>query len=291
VQGESQGHPAHVAAIATMLVPAAALGRRIREALEGAGRFTRFGAAVVHSTVAATSSWAQWRRMAPLLVEVGTRSIPVIAVIGAFIGMIMALETFDQFSAIGLESRMGMIINVSVVRQIGPVLAAVMVAGRVGGALAAELGTMRVTEQIDAMRALAVDPIAVLVVPRVIACTIMTPVLTLLSDITGVGGGWFFTVVLQETSNEAYWANTAWFVDWWAPIMGLLKATAFGFAIGMISCYKGYTCRGGAAGVGRATTRAFVASFLAIIILNFFLADFLNTFERVVLGTAVKSPL
>jgi phospholipid/cholesterol/gamma-HCH transport system permease protein len=273
------------------LTPAAALGRRIREALEGAGRFTRFTAAVVYSTAAATSFWARWRLLAPLLVEVGTRSIPVIAVIGAFIGMILALESYDQFAAMGLETRMGMIINVSVVRQIGPVLAAVMVAGRVGGALAAELGTMRVTEQVDAMRALAVDPIAVLVVPRIIACTIMTPVLTILSDITGVGGGWFFTVVLQEASSEAYWTNTAWFVDWWAPVMGLIKATAFGFAIGLISCYKGYTCRGGAAGVGRATTQAFVASFLAIIILNFFLAEFLNTFETAVLSTTMKSPL
>ncbi|MCH2135629.1 MAG: ABC transporter permease [Phycisphaerales bacterium] len=271
--------------------PLAALGRWIHAGLQGAGRFTRFTAAVVHSTVAAASQWGRWNRLAPVLVDVGTRSIPVIVLIGAFIGMILALETWEQFAAVGMEDRLGMIINVSVVRQIGPVLAALMVAGRVGCALAAELGSMRVTEQIDAMRALGVDPVTVLVVPRVVACTIMTPVLTIISDVTGVAGGYFFTVVLQGASSDAYWANTEWFVGWWAPTMGLIKATAFGFAIGLIACYKGYTCRGGAAGVGRATTRAFVAAFMAIIVLNFFLADFLNTFERVVLGASVKSPL
>jgi phospholipid/cholesterol/gamma-HCH transport system permease protein len=274
-----------------LLAPAAAFGRRIRIALEGAGRFTRFCAAVVHSTTAAVPQWSRWDRIAPLLVDVGTRSIPVIALVGAFIGMILALETFAQFASLGMESRMGMIINVSVVKQLGPVLAAVMVAGRVGGALAAELGTMRVTEQIDAMRALAVDPIAVLVVPRVIACTIMTPILTVLSDLTGITGGWLFTVVVQGASGPEYWANTAWFIGWWEPVMGLVKATAFGFAIGMISCYKGFTCRGGAAGVGKATTSAFVASFIAIMILNFVLADFLNAMETVVIGGPAKSPL
>ncbi len=246
---------------------------------------------MVHATTAAVRVWARWDRFSRQLYEVGTRSILIIAVTGAFIGMILALETFEQFAAFGLESRMGMIINVSVVKQIGPVLAAVMVAGRVGCSLAAELGTMRVTEQIDAMRALGVDPIAVLVVPRVLACTIMTPVLTALSDITGIGGGWLFTVVISGASGTEYWTHAAWFLGWWEPMTGLVKATVFGFAIGLIACWKGYSCRGGAAGVGRATTAAFVVSFLAIIMLNFFLADFMNALEQVLLGGTMKSPL
>ena len=269
----------------------ARFGRRIRLAIEEAGQFTTFTATVVRTTTVAFRTWSRWDRFGPLLIDVGTRSIPVIAITGGFIGMILALETFSQFAAFGLQDRMGMIINVSVVKQIGPVLAAVMVAGRVGCSLAAELGTMRVTEQIDAMRALAVDPIAVLVVPRIVACTIMTPVLTVLSDITGITGGWLFTVVISGASHTDYWSNAAWFLGWWEPMTGLIKATAFGFAIGLISCWKGYSCRGGAAGVGKATTSAFVVSFLAIVILNFFLADFLNALEYFVLGGQLKSPL
>ena len=272
-------------------MPMAHLGRQIRLTLVDIARCTTFIAAAIHAIAAAFRTWARWDRLAPQLIEVGTKSMPVVAVTGGFIGMILALETFDQFAAVGLEDRMGMIINVSVVKQIGPVLAAIMVAGRVGCSLAAELGSMRVTEQIDAMRALGVDPVAVLVVPRIVACTIMTPVLTLVSDITGVTGGWFFTVVISGASGPEYWTNTAWFVDWWSPLTGLIKATAFGLAIGIIACWKGYSCRGGAAGVGKATTRAFVVSFLAIIMLNFFLADFLNALQVMVFDAQFKSPL
>ncbi len=270
---------------------ASRIGCTTRLIAEGTGRFTRFAMHALGGVVLRPRRWLNWRVMAPLLMEVGVMSVPVVAITGIFIGMILAVESFAQFAVFGLEDRLGMIINVSVVKQIGPVLAAVMVAGRVGGALTAELGTMRVTEQLDAIRAMGADPIEVLVVPRVVACTLMTPILTIFSDVLGVTGGWLFTVVVNGADHVAYWNYTGWFLTWWEPATGLIKATFFGLSIGLISCYKGFGCRAGAAGVGRATTESFVASFLAIIAINLVLADFLREVGRVLLGIGFKSPL
>lgn len=222
----------------------------------------------------------RWRLLGPQLYSVGVLSIPVVAITGAFIGMILSLEGFNQFAAIGQQDRLGGIINVSVVKQIGPVLAAVMVAGRVGGALAAELGTMRVTEQLDALRAMATDPIQYLVVPRVVACTIMTPILTIYSNMLGSLGAWFVTVKIFGVSGQDYWFWTAQFVTWREPAGGVFKSMFFGLAIGLIACYKGFNCRPGAAGVGQAATASFVSSFMAIIMINLVLAQFINTLVR-----------
>ncbi|MCH2133228.1 MAG: ABC transporter permease [Phycisphaerales bacterium] len=241
------------------------------------GRFVRFCLTTATWLITGPAIWLRWRLLAPQLYSVGVASIPVVGVTGAFIGMILALETFVQFESLGLQGTLGAVINVSVVKQIGPVLAAVMVAGRVGGALTAELGTMRVTEQLDAMRAMGTDPVAYLVVPRVIACAIMTPILTVYSDLLGVFGGYVFTVVMNDVPATQYWAFSSAFVTWFEPTVGLVKAFFFGLSIGLISCYKGFGCRPGAAGVGKATTQAFVASFLSIIIINLVLAKFLNT--------------
>jgi phospholipid/cholesterol/gamma-HCH transport system permease protein len=280
-----------------MLVPtngldlAALCGRRIRIPIEGAGRFTQFSFHAFSGALIRPSRWMRWRILRPLIMQVGVMSIPVIGITGAFIGMLLALESFEQFEAYGLENKLGMIINVSVVKQIGPVLAAVMVAGRVGGALTAELGAMRVTEQLDAVRSMGADPIDVLVVPRVIVCTVMTPILTIFSDLLGVMGGAAFTVSLNGVSGREYWDNTAWFLSFWEPTTGLIKATFFGLSIGLISCYKGFNCRPGAAGVGQATTESFVASFLAIIIINLALAEFLRVFGEMFMGIGFRSPL
>ena len=198
--------------------------------------------------------------------------------------MILALEGFDQFAALGQESRLGSVINISVTKQIGPVLAAVMVAGRVGCALAAELGTMAVTEQLDAMRAMDADPLRILVAPRVIACIVMTPLLTIYSDLLGAWGAWFVTVQIYGVGSADYWYFTAMALDWTDPVSGLVKSVAFGAAIGFISCYKGFTCSAGASGVGRAATSAFVASFLAIILMNLVMAQFFGTVYELVNG-------
>ena len=241
------------------------------------GRFTRFVGSTFWWLFMHPAKWMRWRLLMPQFFAVGVASIPVVAITGGFIGMVLVLESFAQFQAIGQETRLGGVINVSVTKQIGPVLAAVMVAGRVGCALAAELGTMRVTEQLDAMRAMAADPIPQLVVPRFVACIIMTPLLTIYSDLLGVWGGWLITVQFFGVSPTEYWSFSEYFVDWWEPTVGLIKSVFFGASIGLIACYKGFNCEAGAAGVGRAATEAFVASFLAIIVFNLVLAKLLNT--------------
>ena len=151
---------------ATLRDPLAALGAGVHDAVGNFGRFVRFAGHAAGAALRHPRQAFRWRELAPLLVEIGTASIPVVAITGLLVGLILSVEGYAQFEAIGAERRMGGIINANVVKQIGPVLAAVMVAGRVGGALAAELGTMRVTEQLDAMRAMAADPIQHLVVPR-----------------------------------------------------------------------------------------------------------------------------
>ncbi len=203
---------------------------------------------------------------------IGVRSVPIIMVTGAFVGMILAIQAYDQLAGMGLEEHLGVLINISVVKELGPVLAAVMLAGRVGGALTAELGTMRVTEQIDAVRSMGTDPIRHLVVPRVLACLLLTPVLIIYADLMGAIGGFFVGVVHLGINSWAYWDFSASGVELWDVAIGVIKGFFFGGAIAVISCYKGFTCREGAHGVGQACTEAFVASFISILALDFALA-------------------
>src|SRR5204862_7104898 len=148
-------------------------------------------------------------------------SVPVISVTGAFIGMVMAVETHSQFKSVGQENRLGSIITLSVVKQIGPVLAAVMLAGRVGGALTAELGTMNVTEQLDALRVMGADPIRYLVVPRFVACVLLTPALTVYSDYLGVLGGWLISTKFLHVPDGPYWYYSAQGVATWQIMEGI----------------------------------------------------------------------
>ena len=260
------------------------VGRNLTASLAGFGRFTLFCGSTWRWFWAAPGRWARPRLLGPQLFHIGTGSIPVVVLVGAFIGTVLAIETYVQFAELGLEERLGGIIDISVVKQIGPVLAAVMLAGRVGGSVSAELGTMRVTEQLDAMRVMGADPIAHLVVPRVVACVLMIPVLTVFSDITGVLGGYLITVRGFGVSHEAYWQFSEFFVTSYDIFTGLAKSVVFGLVIGLVSCYKGFNCAPGAAGVGRAATAAFVTSFIGIIVTNFFLAKFLNDLYRVIYG-------
>lgn len=225
-----------------------------------------------------------WRLVLPQMYDVGVRSVPVIAVTGAFIGMVMAIESYNQFKSIGQEERMGSIINVSVIKQIGPVLAAVMLAGRIGGALTAELGTMNVTEQLDALRVMGADPVRYLVVPRLLACLLLTPILTIYSDLLGVLGGYFIAVRVYGVPSFPYWQFSEEAIETWQVMEGIVKSLFFGGAIGLISCYKGFTCGAGASGVGRACTESFVASFVAIMILNFFFAKLLQDLYIAIYG-------
>lgn len=256
--------------------PFAAIGQGVFDQLEGFGRFVRFAVAGLRATLHPGTGFRRMRLLVPQLYEVGTLSIPVVMLVGGFVGAVLGVEMFDQMKSIGQETRIGGIINLSVVKQIGPVLAAVMIAGRVGGAVSAQIGTMRVTDQLDALRVMGTDPIRHLVVPRVLACVIMVPILTIASDLMGIVGGWLVVVVGLNVDASAYWQFSSNFVTSFDVITGLVKATAFGLLIGLISCYKGFHCQPGAAGVGKAATDAFVASFIAIIIANFFLAKFMN---------------
>jgi phospholipid/cholesterol/gamma-HCH transport system permease protein len=212
--------------------------------------------------------------------SVGVQSIPVVCVTGLFIGMVLGVQSYDEFASLGLATRLGQIINISVVRELGPVLAATMLAGRIGSSMAAELGTMRVTEQIDALAVLGTNPIRYLVVPRFLACVLLIPLLTILADFMGVMGGAVVCTQIFHVNAHHYWQNTQGFIQLWDIFGGcVVKPTFFGAAIGIIGCYCGFHSKAGAEGVGRAATTAFVASFMAILVLDFFLALLINTLQ------------
>ena len=213
----------------------------------------------------------------PNFYQVGVLSLPVVALTGTFIGMVLSVQSYFQFSKIGLETRLGAVINMSLVRELGPVLAATMLAGRVGSAMAAELGTMRVTEQIDALTSMGADPIHYLVVPRLLACLFLIPTLTIMADFMGVVGGYFYSVVILDIDKHHYWYNSQRFVGAFDLFAGLFKSLFFGAAIAIISCYRGFHCSPGAEGVGRAATAAFVYSFVLILVLDLFLGIALNS--------------
>lgn len=266
-------------------------GQRVHRDLADFGRFTRFCYATARWTIRGAGGYGRMKLLIPQLFQVGTMSIPVVALVGTFVGAVLGVEMFEQFKAIGQETRLGGVIHISVVKQIGPVLAAVMIAGRVGGAVSAELGSMRVTEQLDALRVMGSDPIRHLVVPRVLACLIMAPVLTVFSDLLGIFGSWLVVVKGFGVDPEEYWKFSSQFVGNWDVFTGLVKSLFFGLAIGLISCYKGFNCGTGASGVGRAATESFVISFIVIIITNFFLAKFMNDLYTIFWGNALLNAI
>lgn len=211
----------------------------------------------------------RWSVMVPNLYSIGVSSVPVVAITGTFIGMVLAVQAHSQFEMMGLASRLGSVINISLVKELGPVLAATMLAGRVGSAMSAELGTMRVTEQIDALSALGTNPIAYLVVPRFLACFLLIPLLTLMADFMGVIGGAVVSTQLLMVDSYAYWQHSRDYVGSADLFAGVFKSFFFGAAIALISCQRGFHSRAGAEGVGQAATEAFVYSFIAILFLDF----------------------
>ena len=190
---------------------------------------------------------------------------------GMFIGMVLAVQTFTQFKQLAMESMLGGVISLAVVRELGPVLAATMLAGRVGSAISAELGTMRVTEQIDALRTLATHPVDYLVVPRLVALHAALPLLTAESIVVGIGAGYLVGVYLLGIDPTYLWYNMLRYTGAGDVAVGLIKAVVFGGIVALVACYKGMYCGEGAQGVGRATTEAVVYSSITILITNFFL--------------------
>ena len=207
----------------------------------------------------------------PAFYQIGVLSLPVVALTGTFIGMVLAVQSYSQFRAMGMETRLGAVINISLVRELGPVLAATMLAGRVGSAMAAELGTMRVTEQIDALESMGASPIQYLVVPRFLGCLLLIPSLTIMADFMGVIGGYFYSCYILDVDKFLYTENSRQFVGNFDLFIGVFKSLFFGATIAVLSCHRGFHCSPGAEGVGRAATAAFVYSFVVILILDLFL--------------------
>jgi phospholipid/cholesterol/gamma-HCH transport system permease protein len=205
---------------------------------------------------------------------IGVGSIPIVLLTGFFSGAVMALQMGRALGQYGQTSKVGNVVSIILVRELGPVLTSVMVAGRNASGIASELGSMQVTEQIDAMRALGTDPIQKLVTPRMIATAIMLPCLTVIDDFVGMFGGWVIARTVYALPSLAYWSTTWRALVWSDLTQGLLKPFVFSFAISLIGCFYGLRTTGGTQGVGRATTQAVVASSVTIFILDFFLSKF-----------------
>ena len=211
----------------------------------------------------------RWSTLVPNFYAIGVSSVPVVAITGTFIGMVLAVQAHSQFAAMGMATRLGSVINISLVKELGPVLAATMLAGRVGSSMAAELGTMRVTEQIDALSALGTNPVRYLVVPRFLACVLLIPLLTLMADFMGVIGGAVISTQVMGVDAFHYWLHSRAYVGSLDLFAGVFKSLFFGASIALISCHRGFHSKAGAEGVGKAATEAFVFSFIAILFVDF----------------------
>ncbi len=235
---------------------------------------TEFGqvALLAREAVASLLKWrVAWRDLLYQIYFIGVKSQSVVLITGAFTGMVLGAQTYLQFHKVKMDTATLAVVSVSMCSELGPVLTALMVAGRVGAAIAAELGTMRVTEQIDALRTLATHPVDYLVVPRLMALHIALPLLTAESIAVGICAGYFVGVYLLGIEPVYLWDNMLRYTHQVDVVIGLIKAFIFGGIMALIGCYKGMSCGEGAEGVGRATTEAVVYSSITILIANFFL--------------------
>lgn len=206
------------------------------------------------------------------MAHLGADSLPIVSLTLLFTGMVMTLQVAHEFIRFGAQATIGGVIAIAIGRELGPVLVGVVAAGRVGSAITAEISTMKVTEQIDALRVMAVNPVEYLIVPRMIACMLMVPLLTVFGDLIGVLGGWGVAVSNQEISTYIYWDSIEVLVKMHDVTGGLIKAAAFGVVIAVLGCYCGLKAPEGAEGVGIATTRSVVSSIIVIFMLNCFMS-------------------
>ena len=246
------------------------LGRAVLAFLTASGRLTLFaGNAIVLSVKPPYYP----RLIGKQMVEIGYYSLPVVGLTAIFTGMVLALQSYTGFARFSAESAIPQVVIVSICRELGPVLAGLMVAGRVGAAMAAEIGTMRVTEQIDALETLATTPYKYLVAPRIIAGVTMMPLLVFLADIIGVLGGYLVSVFKLDFNAASYLKNTMDFLVFEDVFSGLVKAAVFGFLVTLMGCYHGFYSKGGAQGVGAATTNAVVSASILILGFNYFITE------------------
>lgn len=240
--------------------------------LSASGRMGLFTAAAISHCVRPP---IYLRLILKQLIDIGYYSLPVVGLTALFTGMVLALQTYTGFASFAAESAIPSVVLLSVTRELGPVIAGLMVAGRIGAAIAAELGTMRVTDQIDALTTLSTNPFKYLVVPRVLAGTIAMPILVFIADIIGVFGGFLVGNYRLRFNPAAYIQRTADYIQTNDVVAGLVKAGVFGFVIALMGCYFGYHSRGGAQGVGAATTYAVVSASILILLLDYALTALL----------------
>jgi phospholipid/cholesterol/gamma-HCH transport system permease protein len=251
------------------LQPVRSVGKSVLDMLSTAGRVTLFAGRGVGAILSPPWFFGQLGRQ---LMGVGYFSLPVVGLTAVFTGAALALNIYTGGGRFNAEQIMPQIVALGITRELGPVLAALMLAGRVSAAMAAEIGAMRATEQIDAMKTLSTDPFRYLVAPRLLATVIVMPLLTLAADIIGIAGGWVVATKTLDFNGAVYVKNTWDFLQTWDVVSGLIKAAVFGFIIALMGCYHGYNSSGGARGVGRATTHAVVSAAILI-----FAADYLLT--------------
>ena len=250
--------------------PLAAIGRAFLALLEAMGRLVLFaGAAVSHIVRPPFYPRALLRQM----VDIGYYSLPVVALTTLFSGMVLALQSHTGFARFSAEGAVAGVVSLAITRELAPVLAGLMVAGRVGASMAAELGTMRVTEQIDALSTLSTDPMKYLVAPRILAGFAMLPLLVLVGDVIGIFGGYIVGIYKLGFAPAAYIDQTWRFVEVHDVATGLVKAAVFGFLVSLMGCYHGYRSEGGAQGVGRAATDAVVSSAILILVFNYIITE------------------
>ncbi|MEM7679617.1 MAG: ABC transporter permease [Pseudomonadota bacterium] len=253
-----------------VLFPVRSIGAGILNFLE------KFGALCIFVGKAVGSCFAPpvfFRQVLRQLIDIGYYSLPVVGMTTLFTGMVLALQSYTGFTRFNAESAIAGVVVLSVTRELAPVLAGLMVAGRVGASIAAEIGTMRVTEQIDALTTLSVNPFKYLIAPRVIAGTLMLPILVLIGDIIGVFGGYVVAIYNLGFSEGSYLAQTWDVLELMDVASGLIKAGVFGFIVAVMGCYHGYNSQRGAQGVGAATTNAVVSSSILILIFNYLLTQ------------------
>lgn len=244
----------------------AAIGRAFLIFLEATGKLALFSAQGISHCVRPPLYPRQILRQ---MIDIGYYSLPVVGLTALFTGMVLALQSYSGFARFQAEGAIATVVVLSITRELGPVLAGLMVAGRIGAAMAAEIGTMRVTEQVDALSTLSTNPFKYLVAPRLIAGLTMLPLLVLVADVIGVFGGFLVSVYRLDFNPSSYIRNTWEFLETIDVVSGVVKAAVFGFLIALMGCYFGYNSRGGAQGVGQATTNAVVAASILILVTNY----------------------
>lgn len=217
----------------------------------------------------------RWNLLIKAMDFIGVGSLFIIMLTGFFVGMVFGLQLVDGFSKFGVQNQTGAVVGIALTRELAPVFAALMLSSRAGSAITTEIGSMRVSQQIDALVAMSVNPIQYLVVPRLLAGTLMLPALTMLFNLVGITGAWFVCVKLLNLDPGIFVDKVLWYVDAVDVSQGLIKAAVFGFVVCLIACRQGYYASGGAAGVGRATNRSVVHSAVAILLVDYVLTDIL----------------